>query len=66
MSKIGRVVQDIMEKFGGDVPPGYKLEDYFRDFWKDERRDKEEESRKINKEIDGRLDHDQQDQKEEV
>lgn len=63
---MGRVVQDIMEKFGGNVPQGYTLENYFRDFWKDERRTKEEENRKINKEINGRLDHDQQDQKEEV
>jgi hypothetical protein len=31
MSKIGNIVLDIMEKFGGNVPPGYTLEDYFRD-----------------------------------
>lgn len=31
MSKMGRVVQDIMERFNGNPPAGYTLTDYFRD-----------------------------------
>lgn len=31
MSKIGRIVQDIMERFDGDMPENYTLQDYFRD-----------------------------------
>lgn len=31
MSKIGRIVQEIMEKFDGDIPENYTLQDYFRD-----------------------------------
>lgn len=31
MSKIGRVVQEIMEMFDGDIPKDYTLTDYFRD-----------------------------------
>jgi hypothetical protein len=31
MSKIGRVVQEIMERFDGNIPEGYTLEDHFRD-----------------------------------
>lgn len=31
MSKIGRVVQEIMERFDGDIPEGYTLADHFRD-----------------------------------
>jgi hypothetical protein len=31
MSKIGRVVQEIMERFDGDIPEGYTLAHYFRD-----------------------------------
>lgn len=35
MSKMGRVVQDIMERFNGNPPAGYTLTDYFRDVEKD-------------------------------
>lgn len=31
MSRMGRVVQEIMEIHDGDVPVGYTLSDYFRD-----------------------------------
>ncbi len=31
MSKIGRIVQEIMERFDGDIPENYTLQDYFRD-----------------------------------
>ena len=31
MSKIGRIVQEIMERFDGDMPENYTLQDYFRD-----------------------------------
>ena len=31
MSKMGRVVFEIMEKFDGNIPEGYTLADYFRD-----------------------------------
>lgn len=37
MSKIGRVVQEIMERFDGIIPEGYTLEDYFRDKEHEER-----------------------------
>lgn len=40
MSKMGRVVQEIMEKFDGRVPQGYTLEDYFRDKEKEEAKSK--------------------------
>lgn len=35
MSKMGRVIQDIMERFDGNPPIGYTLENYFRDVEKD-------------------------------
>jgi hypothetical protein len=31
MSKIGRIVQDIMERFNGEIPEDYTLENYFKD-----------------------------------
>jgi hypothetical protein len=31
MSKIGRIVQEIMERFDGNIPENYTIEDYFRD-----------------------------------
>ena len=31
MSKIGRIVQDIMERFDGNIPEDYTLQDYFRE-----------------------------------
>ena len=31
MSRMGRVVQEIMEMHDGEVPVGYTLSDYFRD-----------------------------------
>lgn len=31
MSKIGRIVQEIMKRFDGDIPENYTLQDYFRD-----------------------------------
>lgn len=31
MSKIGRVIQEIMEKHGGKVPNGYTLTDYLKE-----------------------------------
>ena len=31
MSRMGRVVQEVMEMHDGDVPVGYTLSDYFRD-----------------------------------
>jgi hypothetical protein len=37
MSKIGRVVQEIMERFDGNIPEGYTLEDHFRDKAHEER-----------------------------
>lgn len=31
MSRMGTVVQEIMEMYDGNVPVGYTLSDYFRD-----------------------------------
>jgi hypothetical protein len=31
MSKIGRIVQEIMERFDGNIPKDYTLQDYFRE-----------------------------------
>jgi hypothetical protein len=31
MSKIGRIVQDIMERFNGEISENYTLENYFKD-----------------------------------
>ncbi len=31
MSKIGRIVQEIMERFDGNIPEDYTLENYFKD-----------------------------------
>lgn len=49
MSKMGRVIQDIMERFDGNPPIDYTLENYFRDVEKDRIRNnkdkKTEESR---------------------
>ena len=58
MSKMGRVVQEIMEKFDGRIPKGYTLEDYFKD--------KENEQKSIikasddDKKISTRSDHSKQ------
>lgn len=42
MSKMGRVVFDIMQKFDGQVPVGYTLNDYFRDEEETKRTEKQE------------------------
>lgn len=31
MSKIGRIVQEIMERFNEKVPENYTIQDYFKD-----------------------------------
>ena len=50
MSKMGRVVFDIMEKYGDNIPKNYTLEDYFKEFWKDEERNAESKREKTGQE----------------
>ena len=50
MSKMGRVVFEIMEKFDGHIPRGYTLQDYFRD--KEKEHEKENTANRDNQQED--------------